>query len=173
VANAIPLGCPLLLPVHTVNRVQILKAEGGFQCLDSEAKCGNGVVDETTGEECECADKSTSCDHCEGCRFAEGKECTRDAYDQTRVQCCSTDGMYKEYKSGCIDPDSGQAGWCAQDACQVHECEYDWADLDRTCDAAHTALYNEGCRTMLGFEQDIPRAYWMIGCLLGLKPGHT
>jgi hypothetical protein len=83
------------------------------------------------------ADKSMNCDHCEDCQLAEGKECTRATHDEDRVQCCTEDGMFKEHMSGCTR--SGQAGWCAQDVCQVHDCVHSWASLDRTCDDAHTA----------------------------------
>jgi hypothetical protein len=33
VTNGIPLGCPLFLPVHTVNCVQTLKAVGMQECM--------------------------------------------------------------------------------------------------------------------------------------------
>jgi hypothetical protein len=120
---------------------------GGFRCLDSDPVCGNGVIDESLNEECECADKSASCAHCDDCQLANGKECTKDAYDQTRVQCCTEDGTFKDYMTSCTDAISGQAGWCATDVCQVHECVHAWANLDRTCEAAHTVVYNSGCRS--------------------------
>ena len=40
VANGIPLGCPLLLPVHTVNCVQTLKVQGDHEKLDCDNSKG-------------------------------------------------------------------------------------------------------------------------------------
>ena len=64
-----------------------------------QAECGDGIVD--SSEECECAGKVTSCNHCTNCKLTGGAQCTPDAYDITKQACCNNNGMFAAPGSTC------------------------------------------------------------------------
>jgi hypothetical protein len=79
-----------------------------------EPVCGDGIIDSAT-ENCECADKTTSCTHCANCQLDAGKECSIDDYETVTLgidRCCGGDGMYKELGAECTDS-AGYKGYCS------------------------------------------------------------
>eukprot|EP00729_Bicosta_minor_P018203 gene18203-15822_t len=81
--------------------------------------CGDGVLN--AGEECECADNSTSCRSCTNCKLDAGKECTPDAFLPAMQKCCEDDGMFTDYKSECALP-SNLNGMCTKGVCIETNC---------------------------------------------------
>lgn len=101
---------------------------GGGLVVAHAVICGDSLVEHDSGEECECADGSQSCQFCVGCKLQEGKECSPDAFDPV---CCTDSGMYEPIGMQCdADPfDNGLAasdigycskGECIETGCRVH-----------------------------------------------------
>ena len=106
--NCSRLGIDWAIHSKTVN----LKYTG-ISCL--VVACGNGRMD--TGETCECASGELSCDHCNNCQLADGKECSLKSvdYSATPLEClCSAGGMLQTCDGIC-----GPRGTCQTD---YHNC---------------------------------------------------
>ena len=58
-----------------------------------EVVCGDGVLT-ADEEECECADRSTSCRSCVKCKVVAGAVCTPDSVNPFHAQCCTAEGQY-------------------------------------------------------------------------------
>ena len=78
-------------------------------------KCGNGLVEAT--EECECSGGADTCRNCAKCKLAANKQCTPDGADAYKTACCTSDGMFKSFKTQCDV--SGGKGYCAGGTCRL------------------------------------------------------
>lgn len=132
--------------------------DGDFTCLDGPAVCGNGNVDESTAEECECDDRTTSCSFCTDCKLTGDADCSPDQFGSSSA-CCGSDGKYSSYKTACTDdastgfpPSTGRPGFCARGEC-ILPCDFPTPNWDQylisfaTSGGATCPIDVSGCST--------------------------